>query len=71
MMKNGQEKDDVRNGAGLEKIYCMTCGKPMGKAVTGNLAGHYCDKCRNEYTLDFREAGSTLKHAKYEITMIL
>ena len=67
MATNGQDKEEARARTGVEKFYCLTCGKPIGRAVPGNVNAGYCDRCKNEYTLDFREAGGTLKHSAYRL----
>ncbi len=71
MTKKAQTKDDVRTGSGSDKVYCITCGRPIGRAVPGNMNAGYCGICRNEYTLDLRETADSLKNSAYQLTLKL
>ena len=66
-MKAGTAKDDARIKDELIKVYCSTCGKPIGRAAPGNLSGFFCERCRNETRMDLREAGSSLKNLMFEV----
>lgn len=55
----------------MVKIYCLTCGKFIGRAAPGNLSGSHCEKCRNEYWFDLREGGSKLKSTTFEVSLKL
>ena len=66
-MKDGTAKDDVRVKDELKKVYCSTCGKPIGRAAPGNLSGFFCERCRNETRMDLRNAGSDLKNMVFEV----
>ena len=67
-MEAERARDGTVDGC-LVKVYCLTCGKFIGRAAPGNLFGSHCDKCRNEYFLNLREGGSELKHARYDIIL--
>ena len=69
MTTKAQTKEDVRKQNGLGKVYCFTCGKPIGLAGAGNISGCFCEKCKNQYTLDLREQDRTLKHSTYRLIM--
>ena len=66
-MKAGTAKDSVRVKDELIKVYCSTCGTPIGRAAPGNLSGFFCERCRNETRMDLRNAGSDLKNMVFEV----
>ena len=65
MTKSAQRKTQGETVSA--KVFCITCGKLIGRAVPGNIAACYCDNCSNEYTLDFREVSDSMKHENYRL----